>query len=86
MESDAYPMRNTTDACVRPLPSHLLARRRTTAGAGIATHLSRKRRRTDRRVVRPWCKHCGTSHRNRVVTAECVRLIVNGPDWPVMGS
>lgn len=27
-----------------------------------------------------WCDHCGTNHRSRLIAAECVRLLVNGPD------
>lgn len=40
---------------------------------------------TSRSLKRPehdhfWCDHCGTNHRNRLIAAECVRLLVNGPD------
>lgn len=34
----------------------------------------------DRGTVHFWCDHCGTNHRSRLIAAECVRLLVNGPD------
>ena len=66
------------DAHPRPRLPYLLTRRRATTGAGSL--------RCERRVGRPWCEHCGTSHRDPVVVAECIRLLVDGPDWPDMGS
>ncbi|KUI45122.1 hypothetical protein AU197_12825 [Mycobacterium sp. IS-1590] len=34
----------------------------------------------DSGAVHFWCDHCGTNHRSRLIAAECVRLLVNGPD------
>ncbi|OBB77354.1 hypothetical protein [Mycobacterium sp. 852014-52144_SCH5372336] len=39
----------------------------------------------DSGAVHFWCDHCGTNHRSRLIAAECVRLLVNGPD-PGFGS
>ncbi|BBY43933.1 hypothetical protein MCEL_22280 [Mycolicibacterium celeriflavum] len=80
MNSDTYGLLHNTGISARS--KRPLAYRRTTTGAGIAMILSRGRRRTGRGMVHPWCEHCGTTHRDRVVTAECFRLLINGPDWP----
>ena len=82
MRSDAYLLHNRAGIRPRPPSPQLLACR----GPGTALALSCKRSRTDRGVVHPWCEHCGTNQRNHVVADECVRLLVNGPDWPEMGS
>lgn len=76
MNSETYGLQNTTRVCVRPPRSHLSAHRRTTTRAGFAEVLRRRRH----RVVHPWCEHCGTTHRDGVVAAECVRLLVSRPD------
>ncbi|WP_156656487.1 hypothetical protein [Mycobacterium sp. 852002-51152_SCH6134967] len=50
-----------------------------------ATCRNFNRRMGDRETVHFWCDHCGTNHSNRLIAAECVRLLVNGPD-PGFGS
>lgn len=86
MKPEAYRLPNKTEICVRsPLPL-LLASRRKTTGVGVAIALGCRRRATDGKTIRPWCEHCGTSHRSPAVAAECLRLLVNGPDWPDMGA
>jgi hypothetical protein len=86
MRSDAYLLHSGTEIGVRPPSKQLLACRHPATGAGVALALSCKRRRTERAVVHHWCDHCGTNHRNQVVADECIRLLVNGPDWPDMSS
>lgn len=54
---------------------------RITSGRSVRTSLSpRVRHEIDRRAVHFWCDHCGTNHRSRLIAAECVRLLINGPD------
>jgi hypothetical protein len=68
---------------VRPVPrlSYLRTHRRATTGTGFA-----RSPRYERRVNHFWCEHCGTSHRDPLVVAECVRLLAWEFDWFELAS
>ncbi|KUI48329.1 hypothetical protein AU198_20295 [Mycobacterium sp. GA-1199] len=54
---------------------------RITCERSVRTSVSpRVRHEIDSRAVHFWCDHCGTNHRSRLIAAECVRLLINGPD------